>query len=325
MTAVANHGTAYKKFRDIFEKADAEVKSIGDGGELTDDDQRRVQSVADAAISKMAATPFGLGLIRDSELTQVLEELKYGLARHSGELDPESTGYQWNSETPHALRALRFWGGMGKIFHYFRDRGLSLTTESEGVLRQSLIEANDEFVARLDELLGHISVELAYDKTVMRQMMATRKALQDLAAGLKGSKAPLDLPSTMANPFQAGQTIVVRQFVKAVCELCFELFGCIRAKHLDLMLERKSITADELGLTPWLSVESGQRVHRESRRRELDRYIANALKTALKRSSRDEWVTAGALNVFASTTAERNGSAHGGATLENAFRTWGRT
>lgn len=340
MTAPNNHDKAYKTFRDAFEQGVAHIENINADLELGDESDMLVRAAADATAREMAATAFGGRLMRDSELVSVLAELEHGLQHHSGELDPQSAGYEWANGVPQALRALRFWGGLGEIFHYFRDQGLSLTTVMEGHSRKSLVEAGDEFVARLDELLGHISVQLAYDKAVIRKMKAARHALQDLngkldgkkeeldgekaslKGGLDGKKAPLDPQSTATNPFQAGQTIVLRQFVKAVCQLCFELFGCIRSKHVDLLLERKSSTAEGLGLSPWLSVQVGELRQRDNRRRDLDRYIAAALEDALKQSSSDEWPTTDALKKFYSTTAERDVSAHGGASLENVFRGW---
>lgn len=297
MIAAAEREKAYRAFRKICDDAVAKIDAIRDGREPTEGDSEAMRSVANLALAEMADSTYGRTFMRDVNLQQVLNELENGLSWCSGELDPESGGFIWADVDNESERALRFWGRMAEIFYYFRDRGLSLNTKEEADMRRSMIGRGKELIADIDGILGHISVQLTYDRSVIRKMKTVRGVLNELNGEIKG-RQPRGEDSDDVNPFQAGNTIVVRQFVKSVCELCFELFGCIRSSHLDVLLVRKSSTADQLGLTPWLSIEGGGPKRRDSTLHSLDLYIKGALNVALKKAAARGWSTEGALKVF---------------------------
>jgi hypothetical protein len=319
VTAVNRSDKTYKTFHKLFVQGVTDVESIGTGRRLTAADDIRRGSVASDAVAKMARTSYGRRLMTDKEFRILEKELEHGLHSFSGELDSKSPGRKWANRDHGAERALRFWGELGEIFHYFRDGGLSLNTTEESKLRLALVCKSQELVTDLEEILGHVSVQLAYDPSVISKMKTAGRVLQDLSGCLKNGQ-PLDTESADANLFQAGETIVLRQFVKVVCELCFRLFGCIDSRHIDMLLIRKSATADQLKLVPWLSSQDLEGKELDSRSRVLNRFIATALKGALKKAATRKWVTADVLKVFAQSASRTDAYGSGGGALEVAWR-----
>ena len=321
MTAVNRADKAYKTFHKLYVQGVTDVESIGTGRQLTAADYIRRRSVASDAVAKIARTSYGRRLMADTGLRDLVRELEHGLHHFSEELGRESPGHQWASRDHEAERALRFWGEIGEIFHYFRDRGLSLNTTQEAKLRLSLTRKCQELATDLDEILGHASVQLAYDPAVISTMKVAGSVLLGLSVRLKKGQ-PLDDESAGANLFQAGDTILLRQFVKVVCELCFRLFGCIELRHIDMLLTRKSGTAAQLQLTPWISAQALQAKERDSRSRVLNRFIATALTSAQKKAATRKWATADVLKAFAQSSSRTVASGAGGVPLDHALRAW---
>lgn len=321
MTAVNRADKAYKTFHRLFLQAVADIDSFGKGRSLNAADHIRLKSVAREAVATMARTTYGRRMMTDAGSRDLLKELENGLHHFSRELGHESPGYQWASLDRKDELTLRFWGELGQIFHYFRDRGQSLNTAAEAKLRLSLTRKSQELASDLEEFLGHVSVQLAYDPSVISKMKAAGSVLRDLSARLNKGQ-PLDVESAGANPFQAGETLVLRQFVKAVCELCLRLFGCIEARHIDMLLTRKSETAGQLLLTPWLSTQDLRGTELDSRSRVLNRFIDTALEGALKKAVTREWATADALKVFAQSSSRTDAFGAGGGPLGDAMQAW---
>lgn len=301
MYTVAAQDMAYEKFRKIYDRAVDEIDAVRTADPSTSGSDEEVRSIAAIAIGEMAGSKYGRPLMSDVDLCGVLSELEQGLCWYSDNLDFDSSGSIWADVDNVPERALRFWGRIGGIYYHYRDHIVLLDTKREAELRLSLIRKSQDLVVDMDLILEHVAIELAYDKSVLRKMKRIRLLLKELDGELKVVPSR-ENESPDVNLFQAGKTILVRQFAKTVCDLCFQLFGCIRPSHLELLLARKSSTAEYFGLIPWLSIEDGSSIKRDSRRRRLDGYIRTSLNDALKKAAQQRWATEGVLKVFDKST-----------------------
>lgn len=258
----------------------------------------RAREVADEALAILSATSFGTTLLDTRVLTDSFDALNDGLwqcvdaAVSAGVLPETDPAYIWCMEESYEVeRRLRFFGEVGVLYHYFRDLGCSLDTDAERSIRGQYLEDSTALVQQLDDMLGHVGIHLTYEPRVVKQMQSLLLAIKKLNCDFA---APRDTALTGPNPLQGGDTIIRRQFVRSVCLLSFELFGCISPGVLDDFLELKSSTAEALGLVSWSRAVAQHTRHWKARS-----YIDQALKTGLSMAQSRDWVTQPVLAYFA--------------------------
>lgn len=259
-----------------------------------------VSEAANAAFFRLKATAYGQALVADQDLASVLTGLEEALGERvasSREIaDPpwseDHPAIVWHAAPHHKLeREFRYWGELGEILYFFRDRGLSLGTDQEKELREKFALRCREFSNELDELLQHPVLKVAYTQPFLKDLQSARSAISKAQQAM--NKAPID--NNTPQPFQRGDpnndTIIRRQFVMSVCHLGFELFGDMPPQLLDNLLESKSVSACRLGLIPWT------RLSDDSRARKIRSYRSTALRRANAASRTAHWNTEALINV----------------------------
>lgn len=256
------------------------------------------REVADEAMGRLSATSFGKTLLETRVLTNAFDTLNDGLwlcvdeAVRAGAFPETDPAYIWSMEEGYVVeRRLRFFGEVGALYHYFRDLGCSLDTDAERSIREGYRKNSMALVEQLDDMLGHVGIHLTYEPRVVKQMQSLLQAIKKLNGDLA---APRDTALTGPNPLQDGSTIIRRQFVRSVCLLSFELFGCISPEVMNDFLELKSSTAEALGLVAWSDAVAPQSQDWKARS-----YINQALKTGLSMAKSRDWVTQPVLAYFA--------------------------
>lgn len=298
-----------------------------------------IDSVVDQALSQLKATPFAKSVMQEKEIEEVHSSLSAGIEELINAMQEERYSARgsycqvmdrFDDSYAEAERDFLFWGRIGVIFYYFRDCGYSLTNQKESEMRKAFPDNADAVINYLESLLSHVVIEVIYSPSVilsMKRVLADLKALDANAKEMllapiesdamrlpkKAKKLreeiiklkfimkerPLAIPETGAKPLREDLTIIRRQFIVSVCRLCFEIFGHIDHKLLNLLLQMKSTSASDLGLLPWLYTFDGEKMSSETRKRELRRYIKHALDDALLLAKKQSWISKDLIEYFA--------------------------
>lgn len=286
----------FENFRSIYQWGiehigDAKLKSVGQ------DTHCRCQLISEAtnaALFRLKATAYGQALVTDQDLASVLTGLEEALGEQVASsrrlADPpwpeDHPAIVWLAAPHHKLeRAFRYWGELGEILYFFRERGLSLGTDQEKELRERFSVQCRAFSQELDGLLRHPVLKVAYAQSFIKDLQSARSAISKAQHAM--NKVPID--NNTPQPFQRGDpnnnTIIRRQFVMSVSHLGFELFGDMPSQLLDNLLESKSVSASRLGLIPWT------RLSDDTRAREIRSYLSVALRRASAASRTRHWDT----------------------------------
>lgn len=283
--------TTYREFKIEVDRGLQEIAKIDARSLMNIDRNREVNIACAGAIDRLLETEIGRRLGNDDDLERVNLNLEEGLKTVVNELRKKKSteilrsAIAWGDQCCDE-RKLKFLGGIGRIFYYFRDRPTSLDTRQEALMRKELSAAAIGFVDKADALLFHITPELMYDDDVVAMIRRLSEGMLELQARL--IHPPID-SDTGPNPFHdGGKTIIVRQFTQAVSLLGFELYGWVNPKLLTALLEMKASTADAYGLSHWLIDAGGSYVDRE---RKLRKFISEALLIAKTKAIRSEWRT----------------------------------
>lgn len=287
----------YKQFKEVF--ADGRRKIALAKAQATQFDDRvdQIDIACRISLKNLKQTDYGRVLNDDPDLEKVYFDLEGGLQKMLREMrgnpnfSPDHPVVTWLDEGE-TERHFMFLGGIGRIFNTFRDEPRIFDTEREREERAALCLAAAEFIERARSLLDHATVGLVYRKSVTSRMLRASKTLEIVLPQLE--QRPISRTFS-ANPFQGGETAIVRQFAQAVCLLAFEVFGWITPRILDFLLSMKSTTAAEFGLTPWIRLEGKSG---ETRRRHLRRYVEKALDVALIQSESADWATRDFIKFF---------------------------
>lgn len=275
---------------------EAKQKSVGQD---TRGQCQLISEAANIALFRLKATAYGRALVADQDLASVLTGLEEALGERVASsqkiADPpwpeDHPAIAWHAAPHHKLeRGFRYWGELGEILFFFRERGLSLGTDQEKELRERFAVQCRAFSKELDELLLHPVLKAAYTQSFLKDLQSARSAISKAQRAM--NKAPID--NNTPKPFQRGDpnndTIIRRQFVMSVCHLGFELFGDMPAQLLDELLESKSASATQLGLMPWT------RLSDDTRSREIRSYLSMALRRAGAASRAAHWDTEALIN-----------------------------
>jgi len=287
----------FQKFRSIYQWGirhidEAKQKSM----ELDTPGQcQLVSEAANAALFRLKATAYGQVLAADQDLASVLTGLEEALGKRVSSSEkiadpPWSEDHPvivWHAAPHHKLeREFRYWGELGEILYFFRERGLSLGTDQEKELREGFALQCRTFAKELDELLLHPVLKVAYTQSFLKDLQSARSAISKAQRAM--IKAPID--NNTPKPFRRDDATIRRQFVMSVCHLGFELFGDMPAQLLDNLLESKSASATRLGLEPWT------RLSDDTRGREIRSYLSMALRRAHTASRTTHWNTEPLIN-----------------------------
>ncbi len=287
----------YKQFKDVFADGCEKIAMVKAREAQFDDTVDQINAACEDYLERLRLTDYGRVLSADPELEKVYMDLDCGLQkmlekmRSSPNFSPDHPAIAWIEESE-LERHFMFLGRIAGVFHTFRDKPRIFDTESEREEREAFCLAATEFIERARSLLDHATVGLVYPKQVTGGILRASQSLEDLLPKLiRQSKSD----GFGANPFQGGSTNIVRQFSLAVCLLAFEIFGWITPRVLDLLLEMKSTTADEFGLTRWIRTQGKSGA---TRKRDLRRYVEKSLDVALIASEREKWATQDFIKFF---------------------------
>lgn len=290
-------GKMYTQFKEVFAAGREEITKLKAHAAQCDDGFDQIDTACEVSLKNLRLTDYGRVLSADPILEKVYMDLDFGLQKMLREMRCDSNfsadhpAIAWVEEGE-SERHFMFLGGIAGIFNTFRDEPRIFDTEHEREEREALRLAAAEFIERARSLLDHATVGLVYPKQVTNGILRVSKTLEDLLPQL--NRRPMS-EGFGANPFQGGSTSIVRQFSLAVCLLAFEVFGWITPRVLDSLLEMKSTTAAEFGLTPWVRTEGKSSA---TRKRELRRYVEKSLDVAIAASTREKWATQDFIEYF---------------------------
>lgn len=287
----------YKQFNEVFADGRGKIAMAKTHAAQFDDRVDQIDAACEVYLENLRLTDYGRVLSADPVLEKVYMDLDFGLQKMLVEMrgdpnfSPDHPAVAWVEEME-AERHFMFLGGIGGIFSTFRDEPRIFDTEREREEREALRLAAAEFIERARSLLDHATVGLVYPKQVTGGILRASRSLEGLLPQLNRRSMS---HAFGANPFQGGSTGIVRQFALAVCLLAFEVFGWITPRVLDLLLEMKSTTAAEFGLTPWIRTEGKSGA---TRKRDLRRYVEKSLDVALIASESGNWPTQDLIKFF---------------------------
>lgn len=263
-------------------------------------DGESLLSILQSAVAALKRTTFGSELFRDATLEHELNEFEARLAYladqlHSREpVDPPRDMGWVRAAASRLERRFVFYGEMGKILHYFRDRGSYLSLDDFQDKRSRILNAGKDISRAIDTLLDHIISEVLFTRSERQQLVLLAESLKRVA------DLPLKPVERLETLMIERREVIQQQFAASVSQLALRLFGHIRRQTLDEFLTLKSATALQFDYKQWrdsILPEADWSPAVEERieatiQRQLNRYVEAAYKRALGKSEKEGWQTA---------------------------------
>lgn len=207
---------------------------------------------AASALSSLKETSYGRALYSEASLRLTLTSFETKLSNLAQELlylenpDEPRTERHWVDNPAFRLeREHSYYGEMGKILHYFRDRYDYLSKAELDKQRDIIIQSSQSISRAIDGLLGHISCELLFTKNQL-------SCLKSLAASAaKVSTINLHSGPDLESMFIENLTIIRQQYSALVCQLALRLFGHINRHDLDELMHLKTANGVREGYEVW--------------------------------------------------------------------------
>lgn len=285
----------FQQFRDVYEsglQTIAETKAAPPP--KAHEHSQVVQEAVATSLHNLKQTQLGQELYRETELGNQLRQFEDRLLVLAGELPAKVEASMppvvWASDAICRLeREYEYYGEMGRILHYFRNRSEYLTHSRLEHHRASIIEGSRDVGAAINDLLSHVVSEVLFSKDDLRRL----RRLADEASniGTLTLRPGRDLDSLLPED----DTFVRRQFIALTCQLALRLFGHITRRPLDAFLSLKSANEVREGYARWREgADDDQDVEvtsESSITRLLNRSIESAYRRAEKRAAKENWPT----------------------------------
>lgn len=261
--------------------------------------------IAASALLSLKETSYGQALYSEISLNLTLKSLETKLSNlaqdflHLESSDAPHTVEHWVDNPAFRLeREHSYYGEMGKILHYFRDRYHYLSKAELDKQREIIIQ-NSQSISRATEgLLSHIFCELLFTK----DQLSCLKSLAASAA--KVSTINLHSGSNLESMLTENLTIIRQQYSALVCQLALRLFGYINRHILDELMHLKTANGVREGYEVWQQAYSARLDKKNERlidtlnenseassERLLNRTIQRAYTRAIKKASKEKWPT----------------------------------